>query len=52
MYYFLSRVVHPLLVRPEAPRFDAAINSIARRICSEIPDYEELGHVALWVLRK
>jgi ubiquinone/menaquinone biosynthesis C-methylase UbiE len=52
MYYFLSRVVHPLLVRPEAPRFDAVINSIARRICSEIPDYEGLGHVALWVLRK
>jgi len=31
-YYFLSRIVHPLLVAPEEPRFDARINEIAREI--------------------
>ena len=51
-YYFLSRVVHPVLVAPEAPRYDAPINTIARKIALEIPDFEEMGHVALWVLRK
>jgi len=52
MYYFLSRIVHPLLVAPDAPKYDAPFNEIARQIALEIPDYEGLGHVALWVLRK
>lgn len=52
MYYFLSRVVHPLLVAPEPPRYDAPINEVARRIALQIPDYEGIGHVALWVVRK
>jgi ubiquinone/menaquinone biosynthesis C-methylase UbiE len=52
MYYFLSRVVHPLLVAPVEPQYDAAINAIARRICLHIPDFEGLGHVALWVIRR
>ncbi len=52
MYYFLSRVLHPLLVMPEEPRFDAKLNAIARQICREIPDFEGLGHLALWVIRK
>jgi len=51
-YYFLSRVVHPLLVAPEQPRYDAPINSIARKIALQIPDFEGMGHVALWVLQK
>jgi ubiquinone/menaquinone biosynthesis C-methylase UbiE len=52
MYYFISRVIHPLLVAPNQPRYDAPINAIARKICSTIPDFEGLGHVALWVIRK
>lgn len=49
MYYFISRVIHPLLVAPEQPQYGAAINSVARQICSKIPNYEDLGHVALFV---
>jgi ubiquinone/menaquinone biosynthesis C-methylase UbiE len=52
MYYFLSRVVHPLLVAPEEPKYDAPINRIARQICLQIPDFDGLGHVALWVIRR
>jgi ubiquinone/menaquinone biosynthesis C-methylase UbiE len=52
MYFFLARVVHPMLVAPEAPRYDAAINDVARRIAETLPDFDGLGHVALWVLRK
>jgi ubiquinone/menaquinone biosynthesis C-methylase UbiE len=52
MYFFLSRVIHPLLVRPEQPRYDAPINSVARTISSQLPEFDGLGHVALWsVLR-
>lgn len=52
MYYLISRVIHPLLVAPEAPKYDARINTIARQICEEYPDFEQMGHVALFVLRR
>lgn len=51
MYYFISRVIHPLLVAPDAPKYDARINSIAREICEKIPNMNDLGHVALFVFR-
>jgi ubiquinone/menaquinone biosynthesis C-methylase UbiE len=31
-YYFLSRVVHPLMVAPEQPAFDGALNKAASQI--------------------
>ena len=52
MYYFISRIVHPLLVAPEAPRYDARINAIARIIAEQVPDYEGLGHLAAFIWRK
>jgi ubiquinone/menaquinone biosynthesis C-methylase UbiE len=44
-YYLISRVVHPLLVHPEQPRFDAPINAIARKVAEVLPDVGRLGHV-------
>ena len=52
MYYFISRVLHPLLVAPEPPRYDARINEIARKVCSKIPNYEDIGHLALHIFRR
>lgn len=52
MYYFISRVIHPMLVRPEQPRYDAPINSVAREICEKIPNFSDMGHVALFVFRR
>ncbi len=52
MYYLISRVIHPLLVAPEAPKYDARINAVAREVCLQIPDYDGLGHIALWIVRK
>lgn len=45
MYYFISRVVHPLLVYPDQPKFDAKINKVARRIAAHEPDFKRLGHI-------
>jgi ubiquinone/menaquinone biosynthesis C-methylase UbiE len=45
-YYLISRVVHPLLVHPSQPRFDAPINAIARKVAEALPDVGRLGHVA------
>jgi ubiquinone/menaquinone biosynthesis C-methylase UbiE len=44
-YYLISRVVHPLLVYPDQPRFDAPINTIARKVAEVLPDAGRLGHV-------
>ena len=30
-YYFLSRIIHPLLVHPEQPAFESPVNTIASR---------------------
>ncbi len=52
MYYFISRVIHPLLASPDKPKYDAPINTIAREICSKIPNYMDMGHLALFVFRR
>ena len=49
-YYLISRVVHPLLVHPDSPRFDAPINVIARKVAEVLPDVGRLGHVTGYVL--
>jgi len=36
-YYYLSRVVHPLIVAPEEPKYDARINNVARLIEEKLP---------------
>jgi len=52
MYYLISRVIHPLLVAPDSPKFDSRINEVARKLASHIPDYQKLGHVRGLVLKK
>lgn len=52
MYYLISRVVHPLLVAPNQPRYDAKINEIARKIAGHEPDYKQMSHILGYVLRR
>lgn len=52
MYDFLSRVVHPLLVDPEEPRYDARINEIAAKLSLQVEGFEDLSRVLFLVLRK
>lgn len=52
MYYLLSRIVHPLLVAPEQPKYDAHINEIAKNIAFKIPNFEDIGHVALFIFKR
>jgi ubiquinone/menaquinone biosynthesis C-methylase UbiE len=52
MYYFLTRIVQPLLVAPEAPRYDHKLNEIAKRIALEFPDLDGMGHLVGFVLQK
>lgn len=52
MYYFLTRIVQPLLVAPERPSFDHKLNEVARQIAKLVPDFEGLGHLVGFVLSK
>jgi hypothetical protein len=52
MYYFLTRIVQPLLVAPDPPSYDHPLNEVARDIARVIPDFEGLGHLNGFVLRK
>jgi len=52
MYYFLTRIVQPLLVAPEQPSYSHKLNEVAKRIARQIPDLNELGHLVGFALRK
>jgi len=52
MYYFLTRIVQPLLVAPEAPSYDHKLNAVARELSRFFPDFDGLGHLVAFVLSK
>lgn len=52
MYYFLTRIVQPLLVAPDKPSYDHKLNEVAREIARVIPDYEGIGHLVAFALSK
>jgi len=52
MYNFISKVIHPLLVHPEEPKFDARLNEIARLIGSKITNFKDASHQVTFILEK
>ncbi|MCB1738823.1 MAG: methyltransferase domain-containing protein [Gammaproteobacteria bacterium] len=52
MYYFLTRIIQPLLAAPEPPRYDHPLNEVAREIAKRIPDFEGIGHLVGYILKK
>lgn len=52
MYQFLSKVVHPLLVAPEQPKFESKFNEVARKIAHHQPEFEDCSHQVMFVLEK
>lgn len=51
-FFLIARVLHPLLVAPERPKFDARINDLARQIQERTPMLPGYGSNSLWVLEK
>jgi ubiquinone/menaquinone biosynthesis C-methylase UbiE len=51
-YFMVARVLHPLLVAPRAPRFDARINDEAFRLQRHAPFVPGYGGSVLWVCEK
>ncbi len=52
VYDFVSRIVHPLLVSPDEPKYDAKINDVAYRLSAEFNGMDELGREFSAVLRR
>ncbi len=52
MYYFLTRIVQPLLVAPDKPSYDHPLNAVAKMLTRAVPDFQGLGHLVGFVLRK
>jgi ubiquinone/menaquinone biosynthesis C-methylase UbiE len=52
MYYFLTRVVQPLLVAPDKPSYEHKLNEVARAIARVIPDFDGMGHLVAFVFVK
>ncbi len=51
-YDFVSRLVHPLLVSPEGPQYEAEINRIAAELTLHLTGFPELGRLCFWVLER
>jgi hypothetical protein len=52
LYFIIARVLHPLLVAPDSPRFDAPINDLAGRIQAHTQAAAGYGGGVLWVCQK
>ncbi len=52
MYYFLTRIVQPLLMAPDSPKYDHKLNEVAKEIARVVPDFESIGHLVGFALRK
>lgn len=53
-YYLISRVVYPLLIAPEEPRYSAPINAVAKTVQSTMNESNlpPIGHVVGYTLVK
>lgn len=51
-YYFLGRVVHPLLVAPDPPSYGHPVNEVARVLGEKFPNLVDCGHLQAFALKK
>lgn len=52
LYFIIARVLHPLLVAPDSPRFDAPINDLAGLIQAHTQAAPGYGGSMMWVCQK
>jgi SAM-dependent methyltransferase len=52
LYTLLSKVLHPVLVQPAEPKFDAPINKLAYELSHSFTLDEDIGHTILLVFKK
>jgi SAM-dependent methyltransferase len=52
VYDFVARVVHPLMVDPEPPKYDAGINEVGARLALHQQEYGGISRVLYLVLER
>ena len=52
VYDFVARIVHPLLVAPDAPQYEARINEIGARLALDSQGHGEISRVVFLVLER
>ncbi len=52
VYDFVARIVHPLLVAPDAPTYEARINEIGARLALNSQEYGDISRVLFLVLER
>jgi len=52
IYDLIARVVHPLLVAPEEPKYEAKINEIAAKMALKRQDCRDISRTIFLALRK
>jgi len=52
VYDFVARIVHPLLVAPDAPQYEARINEIGARLALNSQEYGDISRVLFLVLER
>jgi SAM-dependent methyltransferase len=52
LYDLISRVVHPLQVSPEEPKYDAKINEVAAKVCARMHGAEPMAREFSAVMRR
>lgn len=52
IYDLISRIIHPLLVSPEEPRYDARINEIGRLVSEKLDGTPQISREFIAVLIK
>jgi SAM-dependent methyltransferase len=52
VYDFIARVVHPLMVAPETPQYDARINQVAANLATKMQEFKNISRVIFLVLRR
>jgi SAM-dependent methyltransferase len=52
VFFAIARALHPALISPQRPRFDARINDLARRLQEHMPLSPGIGSNVVWILEK
>jgi hypothetical protein len=52
LYDLISRVVHPLLVSPEEPKYNVRINDVARQVAAKMEGMDGLSREFSAILRR
>ena len=52
-YFFLTRLINPLLAAPEQPSYDSKLNKVAQQLSLNAPEItEEMSQIKIFVLEK